>query len=128
MAPVDGAPRRPELVAAIGKRCPYCGKAMLGPDRWPTRDHIWPVAFGGGGGPLNSAIVCDACNNDKGSMSLRRFRRILRRRGDPRADLVHAFRERHRARLSDLHLAHVRAFWRGQARQAARMPDTMAAD
>jgi 5-methylcytosine-specific restriction endonuclease McrA len=112
---------RPELVAAIGLPCPYCGEPMTGPNRWPTRDHIKPVAHGGDGGPLNSAVVCEPCNSDKGSQSLRRFRNILRRRGDPRADRVHAFRDGHKRRLSELHLGHVRAYQRAQQRKATSM-------
>jgi hypothetical protein len=39
----------------------------------------------------NQALVCRACNTDKGSLSLGRFLNRLRRAGDPRADHVAVF-------------------------------------
>jgi len=86
-------PRRALLVATIGRQCPYCGNAMEGPDRWPTRDHIKPKSKGycrtG-----NQTIVCAPCNKAKGSLSLRRFANRLVRCADPRAAYVAAFIER----------------------------------
>ncbi|MPZ33033.1 MAG: hypothetical protein GEV13_18920 [Rhodospirillales bacterium] len=94
------APRRAVLVAAFGSPCPYCGEPMVGPDRWPTRDHIKPRRFGCTlDDASNRAVVCEPCNNDKGSLTLRRFRNRLRRVGDARANRVHAFREWHKQRL-----------------------------
>lgn len=93
-------PRRAVLVAAIGSPCPYCGEPMVGPERWPTRDHIKPRRFGGSGDPVNGAIVCNRCNNDKGGLTLRHFASRLRRAGDPRAERVYAFRQWHKERLA----------------------------
>lgn len=72
-------PRRAALRAAIGQPCPYCGEPMVGPDRWPTRDHIKPLIYGGTNDRSNGAIVCERCNNDKGCRTLRHFASILRR-------------------------------------------------
>ena len=84
-------PTRPELVATIGKPCPYCGEAMLGPDRWPTRDHIKPRSKGYRLTADNRAIICQPCNKAKGSLSLQRFANQLARVGDPRATRVEGF-------------------------------------
>jgi 5-methylcytosine-specific restriction endonuclease McrA len=65
---------------------------MVGPDRWPTRDHIKPRSKGYRLTADNRAIVCQLCNKAKGSLSLQRFANRLRRDGEPsRADLAQAF-------------------------------------
>ena len=56
------APRRAVLVAAIGSLCPLCGEPMVGPDRFPTRDHIKPRSKGYRLTVDNRAIVCAPCN------------------------------------------------------------------
>jgi 5-methylcytosine-specific restriction endonuclease McrA len=85
-------PRRAVLVAAIGSPCPPCGELMVGPDRWPTRDHLKPRSKGYRLTVGNRAIFCAPCNTAKGSLSLQRFANQLRRDGEPsRADLVQAF-------------------------------------
>ncbi|GEP59493.1 HNH endonuclease [Reyranella soli] len=79
------------LRAAIGQSCPYCGDAMEGPNRWPTRDHIKPRSKRHTLTADNQAIVCAPCNKAKGSLSLQRFVNRLARAGDPRALRVAAF-------------------------------------
>jgi 5-methylcytosine-specific restriction endonuclease McrA len=64
---------------------------MKGPDRWPTRDHIKPRSKGYRLTADNQAIVCQPCNEAKGSLSLGRFANRLVRAGDPRALRVAAF-------------------------------------
>src|SRR5690349_11997939 len=77
--------RRPALVAAIGSPCPYCGEPMTGPHRWPSRDHIRPRSKRYQLTADNRAIVCQPCNEAKGSLSLQRFANRLTIAGDPRA-------------------------------------------
>ena len=84
-------PRRAVLVAAVSAECPFCSAPMVGPDRWPTRDHIKPRSKGYRLTPDNQAIVCAPCNKAKGSLSLQRFANRLARTGDPRASHVQAF-------------------------------------
>ena len=76
--------RRPDLVAAIGKPCAYCGEPMDA----PTRDHVRPRRHGGKLTPDNKVLVCDPCNVDKGHRSLEAWLERLRRRGDRRAEIV----------------------------------------
>jgi 5-methylcytosine-specific restriction endonuclease McrA len=76
--------RRAELVAAIGKPCPYCGTPMAA----PTRDHIHPRSKGGTLEGQNKAVVCDPCNGDKGSQTLGSWLHRLRKAGDRRAEFV----------------------------------------
>lgn len=64
---------------------------MAGPDRWPTRDHIKPRSKGYRLTADNRAIVCQPCNEAKGSLSLQRFANRLARVGDPRALRVEGF-------------------------------------
>jgi 5-methylcytosine-specific restriction endonuclease McrA len=82
---------RPILLAAIGAQCPYCGHPMTG-NRAPSRDRIRPRSKGWTlADPANRAIVCQPCNEDKGSRSLGSFLFRLRRAADPRAHFVAAF-------------------------------------
>jgi 5-methylcytosine-specific restriction endonuclease McrA len=79
------------LAAAIGLPCPYCGNPMTG-ERAPSRDHIRPRSKGFTlADPANRAIVCQPCNEDKGSRSLGSFLFRLRRAADPRTQCVAAF-------------------------------------
>ena len=64
---------------------------MVGPDCFPTRDHIKPRSKGYRLTAENCAIVCAVCNKAKGSLSLQRFANRLARAGDPRAEYVAAF-------------------------------------
>ena len=65
---------------------------MVGPDRWPTRDHIKPRSKSHRLTADNRAIVCSPCNKAKGSLLLQRFANRLRRDGDfLRADRVESF-------------------------------------
>jgi 5-methylcytosine-specific restriction endonuclease McrA len=77
-------PKRPELVAAIGSLCPYCGEPMT-LDRPPTRDRLIPGKRGGSYEPENIVIACEPCNTDRGAWSLRAFSAALAADGDPRA-------------------------------------------
>jgi len=82
------------LADAIGLPCPYCGFPMEHPQdgpRRPSRDHIRPRSKGFALNPENQAIVCQPCNEDKGSRSLASFLFRLRRAADPRAPFVAAF-------------------------------------
>lgn len=79
------------LIDAIGAPCPYCSHPMIG-RHYPTRDHIWPRSKGYTlEDPRNRAIVCEPCNEDKGSRTLASFAYRLRRGGDPRAPHVEVF-------------------------------------
>ena len=73
---------------ARGKPCPYCGKAMNGGHQrrsdYPTRDHVNPRVAGGG----PTIMVCQGCNNDKGSKSLMEWADTLEARRDPRVHRV----------------------------------------
>jgi 5-methylcytosine-specific restriction endonuclease McrA len=61
-------------------------------ERPPSREHIRPRSKGFTlADPLNRAIVCQPCNEDKGSRSLASFLFRLRRAADPRAPIVAAF-------------------------------------
>jgi 5-methylcytosine-specific restriction endonuclease McrA len=63
-------------------------------DRSPTRDHIRPRSKGYTlADPANRAIVCEPCNQLKGSRSLLSFLFRLTRCGDPRAAHVARFLE-----------------------------------
>lgn len=77
-------PGKPDLLAAVGCACPYCGEPMTA-ERPPTRDRINPGSKGGTYDPANVAIVCLACNNDKGSLTLAQFFAALLIDGDRRA-------------------------------------------
>jgi 5-methylcytosine-specific restriction endonuclease McrA len=79
--------RRAELVAAVGKPCAYCSEPMAA----PTRDHIRPRSKGGTLDPHNKVLVCDPCNTDKGSRTLRSWLYRLQKAGDRRAALVAVF-------------------------------------
>jgi 5-methylcytosine-specific restriction endonuclease McrA len=64
---------------------------MIG-SHFPTRDHIRPKSKGYTlADPANRAIVCEPCNENKGSRSLASFAFRLRRAEDPRACFVEAF-------------------------------------
>ncbi len=77
------------LREADGKPCPYCHNVMKrGTRRPPTRDHIRPRRAGGTLAQGNCIIVCSPCNGDKGDMMLVEFLESLRRKGDPRADII----------------------------------------
>jgi len=52
--------------------------------------------------PANRAIVCQPCNEDKGSRSLASFLFCLRRAADPRAPFVAAFLERGSADVHEI--------------------------
>ncbi|MGJ5092054.1 HNH endonuclease [Bradyrhizobium oligotrophicum] len=54
---------RAELVAALGRPCAYCGEPMAA----PTRDHIRLRSQGRTLEPANKVLVCDGCNQNKGS-------------------------------------------------------------
>ncbi len=58
-------------------------------ERFPTRDHIRPRSKGFTL-DANRAIVCQPCNEDKGSRSLQSFLFRLQRAGDPRTAHVAA--------------------------------------
>ena len=73
-----------ELVAAVGKPCAYCSEPMDA----PTRDHIRPRSKGGTLAPGNRALVCDPCNQDKGSRTLGSWLFRLQKAGDRRAAMV----------------------------------------
>jgi 5-methylcytosine-specific restriction endonuclease McrA len=64
---------------------------MVGPDRFPTRDHIKPRSKGYRLTDGNCVIVCQPCNKAKGSLSLQRFANRLARAGDPQAERVATF-------------------------------------
>jgi 5-methylcytosine-specific restriction endonuclease McrA len=87
---------RKSLLDAIGEPCSYCGEPMLPDERRPSRDHIRPRSKGFTlADPANRAIVCQPCNEDKGSRSLASFLFRLRRTGDPRAAIVEAYASAH---------------------------------
>jgi 5-methylcytosine-specific restriction endonuclease McrA len=76
---------------AIGSPCPYCGEPMTD-ERPPSRDHINPRSKGYTlADPANRAIVCEPCNQDKGSRSLQSFLYRSMTSGDPRAVFVASF-------------------------------------
>jgi 5-methylcytosine-specific restriction endonuclease McrA len=65
---------------------------MTADTRPPSRDHIRPRSKGGTlDDPGNKVIVCDDCNQDKGSRSIGSFLYRLTRAGDPRAAVVAVF-------------------------------------
>ncbi|GEP61358.1 HNH endonuclease [Reyranella soli] len=70
---------------------PYCGEPMMGPDRWPSWDHIKPKSKRYKLTADNRAIVCSPCNKAKGSLSLHTFYNRLVRTGDRRAPHVERF-------------------------------------
>jgi 5-methylcytosine-specific restriction endonuclease McrA len=54
----------------------------------PTRDRIIPGRHGGTYSQANVAIVCNACNGDKGQWTLPAYHAALQAEGDPRAPFV----------------------------------------
>jgi hypothetical protein len=81
------APSRAILVAAVGTPCAYCGD----PIALPTRDHLKARARGGTLAD-GKAIVCQPCNEMKGTRSLAGFLQTLIARSDAkRAVYVAAF-------------------------------------
>jgi len=88
-------PRRAVLVAAIGSPYFLCGEPMVCPRRWPSRNHIKPRSKRYQLTSDNRAIVCQPCNQAKGSPSLQRFANRLARAG---------IRAVHSAALLTLHI------------------------
>lgn len=81
---------------AKGQPCPYCAQVMGGKVTnalYPTVDHIVPRSQGGLTEQRNIAIVCRRCNEDKDDMGLEQWVRLLRMRGDKRAEIVASFVE-----------------------------------
>jgi hypothetical protein len=85
---------QPMLHDAVGKDCPYCGRAMdrYGPRR-VSRDHLIPRirrtvegtrTFGEPGGPSGILIVCQKCNGEKSHLTLPEFAVALEKNGDER--------------------------------------------
>jgi hypothetical protein len=62
-------------------------------DKAPSRDHVHKSRVRGGtlNDPGNRAIVCRACNEDKGARSLASWLYWLRVAGDRRAGLVQSY-------------------------------------
>lgn len=54
-----------ELLRRTGRRCLKCGK-RFGIECVGSRDHIVPLALGGGADVGNVQPLCTACNNAKG--------------------------------------------------------------
>lgn len=56
-----------KLVAESSNECPVCGNDMrfFVSRRWPTIDHIIPVAKGGTNEELNLRVICNRCNSSK---------------------------------------------------------------
>ncbi|WP_410053216.1 HNH endonuclease [Bradyrhizobium sp. SZCCHNR1098] len=75
---------RAELVAALGRPCAYCGEPMGA----PTRDHIRLRSQGRTLEPANKVLVCDGCNQNKGSRPLASWLYRPQKTEDPRAALV----------------------------------------
>ena len=83
---------RRDRAAAVGSLCPYCNEPMLPPERFPSVEHLRPVAKGGAPRDrANAIIACARCNNDKGNWTLPAFLAALEAEGDPRAEHVRAF-------------------------------------
>jgi len=86
----------PYLQRYHGRPCPYCGKAMLigGPkERRPTRDHIVPrcrQTLWNQREP-RIAVVCSICNHHKGNHFIEEWLKLLKAKGEKRADHVAAF-------------------------------------
>jgi hypothetical protein len=69
--------------------CPYCNrhlsyapvvKGAQQPLNLATRDHVVPRCKGGGGSRVNQHVTvycCNACNQDKGSLTLNEWRAAL---------------------------------------------------
>lgn len=52
-----------------GTVCHYCDRQTdtNDPNRYPTKDHIVPKAFGGPNSMDNYVLACRKCNNDRGT-------------------------------------------------------------
>lgn len=60
--------------------CIYCGKSIA-PINF-SRDHLVPRSKGGTGHPANIRPCCRPCNNEKGNLSLERYRALIRTHSD----------------------------------------------
>lgn len=75
-----------------GWPCPYCWERMEG-TRYPTWDHLVPLAAGGPDNNGNKIPVCRPCNERKGHLSLPMFVGKLMAIGDPHYVAAKAFLE-----------------------------------
>lgn len=86
---ISGIPKysrdiRKQLMEIFNGRCYYCGREVLEipfkkgqkkPRNAATIDHIIPVCRGGEDKIDNMVLACHACNNEKGNMSLKNFKK-----------------------------------------------------
>jgi 5-methylcytosine-specific restriction endonuclease McrA len=80
------------LAEQVGRRCRYCRRPMMPPDRSPTREHMRPrsrlepvIATA-----RNRVFACEPCNGEKADRTLIEFLALLIERRDPRAQYVAA--------------------------------------
>lgn len=74
--------KRQKIYRKTDKRCAYCGRRVFEtvPDSSPVRltiDHIKPKVKGGTNHIQNLILACRECNQLKGDMKLRTFRKLL---------------------------------------------------
>jgi len=69
--------RRKAVLRRWGRACYYCG---CDPDSCVTLDHVVPRYRGGSERVEDLVPCCEACNSDKGSLSLAEYRALVARR------------------------------------------------
>jgi len=65
---------RPEALALTNWRCWYCGVHLT--EATATIDHVLPRAFGNKA-ENNVVAACFPCNNSKGSLGVRKWRKLF---------------------------------------------------
>lgn len=69
--------RRKAVLRQWGRNCYYCGRD---PGSYLTLDRVLPRSRGGSERVENLVPCCEACNSDKGSLSLPEYRALVARR------------------------------------------------
>lgn len=68
--------RREPVLRRWGRACYYCGRYS---GSYLTLDHVVPRSRDGRERVENPASCCEACNSDKGSLSLAEYRALVAR-------------------------------------------------